>query len=217
MTEPEPEPGNERDETREAFAEALADWGLTPTQVSETLEATDFSLGLVELRPAGGGQSQGIAVVVDDRRDAELRELFAWRAETEDAAGWEIDGAPLVRVVLGPDEQALVRFALRLRRPVELERRFLFAVHAVARQLAQLQVAGTDLWLVPSTLIEKEIARDGPADTYDLVRHCLHVGRFDRPVPSIDEALAHVGSPRESQTAPPMNRAERRAAARKKV
>ncbi len=207
----------ERDETREGFAEALAGWGLTPTQVADTLEGTDFALGMVELRPPAGGRSPGIALVVADRRDPDLRGLFAWRAEASDAdyaAAWEIEEEPLTRVVLGPDEQALLRFAIRIRAPARLERRYLFAVAAVAPLLKKLQVAGTGLFLVPAKVIERETAREGTPADYDVLSSCLRVGTVERAIPSIDEALAHVGSPRESTTMRPMNRAERRAEAR---
>lgn len=207
------------DETREAFADALAGWGMTPTQIAETLEATAFGLGLVELRPAAGGPSDGVALVVDDRRDPELRELFAWRERTSAeavTAAWKHAETPQVRVVLGPDKQALVRFGVTILAPAALERRFLYAVGAIAGSLTKLQVVGTTLWLVPSTVIEKSIARGGPAGSFDVVDLCLRVGRVREPFPTIDEALAHVGSPRETQTMRPMNRAERRAAARYK-
>lgn len=194
----------ERDETRESFAEALASWGLTAEQVADTLEATSFGLGLVELRPPEGEPSPGIAIVVDDRRDPELRALFD-RAEEE--ATVELADGPLVRVVLGPDEQALVRFGFTLRAPApapapaaELERRYLFAVAAVVPQLQRLQLAGTGIWLVPSTVIQREAAREGPADTYDVRARCLRVGTVVEAIPGIDEALAHVGSPRESSS-----------------
>jgi uncharacterized protein with GYD domain len=215
--EPDPTAPVEVDETRESFAEALSSWGLTPAQVTETLEGTDFGLGLVELRGADGQPTPGVAIVVDDRRDRELRELFDWREQTTDesyAATWEMAEAPLVRVILGPDEQALVRFAITIRAPAEVERRFLFAVATEAAALKKMQVAGTGIWLVPSTAVQREMAREGPADTYDVLAHCLRAGTVERAVPSIDEALAHVGSPR--MTVRPANRAERRAAARKK-
>jgi hypothetical protein len=229
LAEPEPGPTGlvgpeqdavsevERDETREGFAAALAGWGLTPAQVADTLEATDFALGMVELRPPDGGKSPGIALVVADRRDPELRALFAWRAEASDedyAAAWEVEEEPLTRVVLGPDEQALLRFAIRVRSPFALERRYLFAVGAVAPVLKKLQVAGTGLFLVPAKVIERETAREGTPADFDVLSSSVRVGTVERAIPSIDEALAHVGSPRESTTMRPMNRAERRAEAR---
>ena len=198
-----PEPEVERDETRESFAEALASWGLTPEQVAETLEATAFGLGLVELRPPEGQPSPGIAIVVDDRRDPELRALFDRQEQAGDEAplAVEVVDGPLVRVVLGPEEQALVRFGFTLGSPEEeLERRYLFAVAAVIPQLQRLQLAGTGIWLVPSTVIQREAAREGPADTYDVRALCLRVGTVDEAIPGIDEALAHVGSPRESSS-----------------
>ncbi len=204
MTTPEPEAAEvERDETRESFAEALASWGLTPEQVADTLEATAFGLGLVELRPPEGQPSPGIAIVVDDRRDPELRALFADREQAGEEAEVTVEVAdgPHVRVVLGPQEQALVRFAFRLRASAgELERRYLFAVAAVIPQLQRLQLAGTGIWLVPSTVISREAAREGPADTYDVRARCLRVGTVAEAIPGIDEALAHVGSPRESSS-----------------
>jgi hypothetical protein len=205
------------DETRSGFAAALAGWGLTSSQVADTLEATDFGLGLVALRPPEGARSPGIAIVVADRRDPELRDLLRWRAEVTDssyAAAWAIDESPQTRVVLGPDGQALVRFAVRIREPVRLERRFLFAVHAVAPILTRLQVAGAGLFLVAAKVIEREAVREGPPppETYDVLPYCLRVGTIDRAIPSLDEALAHVGAPRE----PTLNRAARRAAQRAK-
>ncbi len=210
---------DDEDDDDLGLTEALAAWGLTPTQIADTLEATDFAFGLVELRPPTGEPSPGVAIVVDDRRDPKLRDLFAWRAEAgEDAyhADWETGDAPMVRVVLGPDEQALVRLGVTIRRPAALERRYLFAVHSVAPLLAKMQVPGAGIWLAPATVIEKHAAVDPPPDTYDVTDRCLRVAVCARAVPSIDEALAHVGAPRESEEAPPMNRAERRAAARKK-
>ena len=200
-------------DTRDEFAAALAGWGLTASQIADTLEATDFGLSLVDVR-ADGRPSDGVGIVVDDRRDADLRSLFDWRETQADETGWAFAETPQVRVVLGPDAQALVRFAVTIGRPVELERRYLFAVHAVAPRLAQLQIAGTALWLVPSTLVELQAARGGPKDAYDVAGLSLRVGRIARPFPTIDEALAHVGMPRA--TVRPPNRAERRAAARRK-
>jgi hypothetical protein len=201
------------------LAEALAGWGMTETQVAETLEATDFGFGLVELGAADGEPSRGVAIVVDDRRDERLRELFAWRKQATDeeyAAGWATAGPPHVRVVLGPDEQALVRFGITISAPAPLERRYLFAVPLIARVLAKMQIPGTGIWLVPATVIEKEAAGGGPRAAYEVADRCLQVGVIERAVPSIDEALAHVGAPRESETMRPMNRAERRAAAKGK-
>jgi hypothetical protein len=200
-------------ETRESFAAALAGWGLTAAQIEDTLAETDFGLGMVDLRPADG-PSDGVAIVVDDRRDTGLRELFDWRAGQADESGWAFAPTPQVRIVLGPDEQALVRLEVSVREPVALRRRYLFAVGAVAPRLSALQIAGTALWLTPSTLIERLAARGGPTDAYDAAALSLRVGRIARPFPTIDEALAHVGMPRE--TVRPMNRAERRAAARRK-
>jgi hypothetical protein len=160
-----------------------------------------------------------VALVVSDRKDPELRELFAWRAEAtpEDyAAEWKVDGAPSVRVVLGPDEQALVRFGITVLAPKPLDRRYLFAVQAHTGQLSRLQVPGTGIWLAPARAVEKAIAREGPQENYAITDLCLGAGVVARSVGSIDEALAHVGAPRESTSSPPMNRAERRAAARRK-
>lgn len=216
------EPGDEDvggEGAGESLAGALAGWGMTETQVAETLEGTDFGFGLVELGGAEGGSSPGVAIVVDDRRDAGLRELFAWRAGASDqeyAETWQTGGPPHVRVVLGPDAQALVRFGITIRAPAELERRYLFAVPLIARVLARMQVPGTGIWLVPATVIEKTAAGGGALETYDVADRCLRVGVVERVVPSIDEALAHVGAPRESETVRPMNRAERRAAAKGK-
>jgi hypothetical protein len=194
---------DEPDEARESFAEALAGWGLTPSEVAETLEGTAFGLGMILLRPPEGRHvSPGIAIVVADAGDPELRELFAWRADSTAetyAAGWAIDDAPQTRVVLGPDGQALVRFTVSIREPARLERRYLFAVDAFAPLLARLQVAGTGLFLVPSKVVERAAVQDGPPppDTYDVLPWCLRVGTVDEPIPSIDEALDHVGAPRE--------------------
>ena len=79
-----------------------------------------------------------------------------------------------------------------------------------------LQVPGTGIWLAPARAVEKAIAREGPQETYAITDLCLGAGLVSRAVGSIDEALAHVGSPRESTSSRPMNRAERRAAARRK-
>jgi hypothetical protein len=210
-----------RDSEREQFTEALGGWGMSAEAITETLEGTAFSLGLVELKPETERSPPEIAIVVDDRRDAELRELFAWRqssTETDYWAGWDVRQPPGLRVVLGSDEQALVRFAFTIRKPSELERRYLMSVNAEAKLLTMMQIAGSRIWLVGASMIQREAAaREGRPDVYDLRSASLLVGRVADPIESLDEALAHVGAPRPvSSSEPPMNRAERRAAARKK-
>lgn len=209
-----------RDSEREQFTEALAGWGMSAEDITDTLEGTAFSLGLVELKPVDDKAPPEIAIVVDDRRDTELRELFAWRESSTEAAYWEdwdVFQPPPIRLILGSDEQALLRFGVKIVKPSQLERRFLLAVHAEARLLTMMQIAGSGIWLVPSSAVQREAAaQEGRVEVYDLRSRSLLVGRVFDPIASLDEALAHVGSPRPATTEPPMNRAERRAAARGK-
>ena len=209
-----------RDSEREQFTEALAGWGMTAQEIADTLEGTAFCLGLVELTPVDDKAPPEIAIVVDDRRDTELRELFAWRESGTEAAYWEdwdVLQPPPIRLILGSDEQALLRFGVTIVKPSRLERRFMLAVHAEARLLTMMQIAGSGIWLVPSSAVQREAAaHEGRVDVYDLRSRSLLVGRVFDPIVSLDEALAHVGSPRPATGEPPMNRAERRAAARGK-
>jgi hypothetical protein len=209
------------DGQREQFTEALADWGMSAEAIDDTLDGTAFSFGLVELKPAHEKAPPEVAIVVDDKRDAELRDLFAWRESITDAAyseEWDVLQPPPVRVILGSDEQALLRFGVTILKPKQLERRFLLAVHAEARLLTMMQIEGSGIWLVPSSHVQREAAAaDARVDVYDLRSKSLLVGRVFDPIASLDEALAHIGSPRPATgEPPPMNRAERRAAARKK-
>jgi hypothetical protein len=209
-----------RDSEREQFTEALGAWGMSSPAITETLEGTAFSLGLVELKPETEKSPPEVAIVVDDRRDPELKELFAWRASSTEGdywPNWDVRQPPLLRVVLGADEQALVRFSFTILKPSELERRYLLSVNAEARLLTMMQIRDSGIWLVPAREIQREAARtEGRPVTYDLRSKSLLVGRVGDPISSVDEALAHVGAPRPVSAEPPMNRAERRAAARKK-
>jgi hypothetical protein len=208
-----------RDSEREQFTEALSAWGMSVEEITQTLDGVAFSLGLVELEPPTERSPPEIAIVVDDRRDAELKELFSWRASVTDAdyiAAWDVRQPSQLRVVLGADEQALLRFGVEILRPTTLERAFLLSVHGETRLLTLMQIPGSGIWLVPATLVQREAAADGghPRNIYDLRARSLLVGRVEDPIASLDEALEHIGSPRPK--APGPNRAERRAAARGK-
>ncbi|MEA2370692.1 MAG: hypothetical protein QOH12_1086 [Solirubrobacteraceae bacterium] len=209
-----------RDSEREQFTEALAGWGMSREMIDETLEGTAFSLGLVELTPEKEKSPPEIAIVVDDRRDAELKETFAWRESATEAdywAQWDVRQPPLMRVILGSDEQALLRFEFDMLKPHELTRRYLLSVNAEAELLTLMQISGSGIWLVPASVIQREAARaEGRLPAYDVRSRSLLVGRVADPIPSLDEALAHIGSPRPVSAEPQMNRAERRAAARKR-
>jgi len=209
-----------RDSEREQFTEALAGWGMSAEMIDETLEGTAFSLGLVELKPETEKSPPEIAIVVDDRRDTELKETFAWRETATEAdywADWDVRQPPLLRVILGSDEQALLRFEFAMLKPHELTRRYLLSVNAEVELLTLMQIAGSGIWLVPASVIQREAARaEGQIQVYDVRSRSLLVGRVADPIASLDEALAHIGSPRPVSTEVPMNRAERRAAARKK-
>jgi hypothetical protein len=200
-----------QDGQREAYTDALGSWGMSPVEIAETLEGTALSLGLVELKPDADRVHPEIAIVVDDRRDPELTELFAWRESITDAAydaDWEVEQPPLMRVILGADEQALVRFGVTILKPARVERRFLLSVNADATLLTMMQISGTGIWLAASSTIAREVARGGPSDAYDLRSRCLVVGRVVDPIESLDEALAHVGSPRPVNVEPPADAAQ---------
>jgi hypothetical protein len=190
---------NPPDGPREQFAQALGSWGMSPEEIADTLDGTSFSLGLVELKPETDTAPPDIAIVVDDRRDADMRELFAWRESATEAAyreEWDVEQPPLMRVVLGADDQALVRFGASILKPKPVERRFLLSVNAEARLLMKMQISGSGIWLAPSSVVQREAARGGPSGVYDLRSRCLILGRVTEPIESLDEALAHVGSPR---------------------
>jgi len=194
-------------EAREDLVGALEGWGMSAQQIAETLEGTSFSLGLVELKPEQRIHPE-IAIVVDDRRDVELRDLFAWRESvTQEAhdADWEVEQPPLLRLVLGADEQALVRFGVRILKPNLVERRFLLSVNAEVTLLTIMQIEGCGIWLAPASAIQREAARGGSGGVYDLRSRCLLIGRVTDPIESLDEALAHIGSPRPVSTEPPVN------------
>jgi len=208
------------DAARDALTEALTGWGMAQEAIDETLDGTAFSLGLVELERPGKTSPPDIAIIVDDRRDPELRELFAWRSSATEAdywAGWDVRQPPLIRVILGSDEQALLRFSVTILKPSELERRFLLSVHADPLLFTVMQVDGAGIWLAPGSAVQHAAAAGGTSDVYDLRAQSLLVCRVADPIKSLDEALAHIGSPRVAPGDPPMNRAERRAAARKKT
>ncbi len=191
------------DEVREHFTAELSGWGLSTAEIDETLEGTSFSFGLVELAPEPAKHHPEIAIVVDDRRDPELSELFDWRESSANAAvdpEWE---PPLIRVILGADEQALLRLGVTIVKPNRVERRFLLSVNVDAKLLTLMQISGTGIWLAASSRIQREAARGGPSDVYDLRSHCLLVGRVADPIESLDEALAHIGAPRSVEEEPP--------------
>jgi hypothetical protein len=195
-----------QDGQREAYTDALGSWGLGPEEIADTLEGTALSLGLVELKPDAERAHPEIAIVVDDRRDDELRQLFAWRESITEAVyrdDWEVEQPPLMRVILGAGDQALVRFGVTILKPSRVERRFLLSVNAEAKLLMMMQISGTGIWLAASSEIAREVARGGPTDAYDLRSRCLIVGRVVDPIASLDEALAHVGSPRPVNPEPP--------------
>jgi hypothetical protein len=191
------------DEARDHFVEALGGWGLSAQEIADTLEGCSLSFGLVELKPDTERAHPEVAIVVDDRRDAELRDLFAWRESTDDdayEAEWEVEQPPPVRVILGAGEQALMRLGVTILRPQRVERRFLLSVNAEADLLAMMQISGTRIWLAGSSAVQREAARSGPGGVYDLRSRCLLVGRVGDPIGSVDEALAHIGSPRPLST-----------------
>jgi hypothetical protein len=197
------------DEVREQFTAALEAWGLATEDIGETLEGTSFSFGLVELKPDAEKHHPEIAVVVDDRRDPELTELFDWRESSTDEAvdaAWEVEQPPLIRVVLGAEEQALLRLGVTILKPNRVERRFLMSVNTEAKLLTLMQISGSGIWLAASSRIQREAARGGPSDVYDLRSSCLLVGRVADPIESLDEALAHIGSPRAADAEPPTSR-----------
>jgi hypothetical protein len=195
------------DEAREQFTEALGGWGLSAEEIADTLEGTASSFGLVELKPDAEKRHPEIAIIVNDRRDPELRELFAWRESGADGAEWEVEQPPLIRVILGADEQALLRFGLTIVKPQRVERRFLLSVNAEAKLLTLMQISGTGIWLVAASAVQREAARGGPGDAYDLRPRSLLVGRVTDPIESLDEALAHIGSPRAVGEEPPIETA----------
>jgi len=193
------------DEARAEFTEALGGWGMSQEAIAETLEGAAASFGLVELKPDAEKHHPEIAIIVNDRRDPELRELFAWRESVSDAdheAEWQVEQPPLVRLILGSGEQALLRFGVRVVKPSRVERRFLLSVNAEAKLLTLMQISGTGIWLAPASVIQREAARGGPSDVYDVRSQCLLVGRVTDPIESLDEALAHIGSPRGAEPTP---------------
>jgi hypothetical protein len=185
---------------REQFTEALTGWGMSAEDIDDTLDGTSLSLGLIELTPDTETSPTELAIVVDDKRDAELRELFAWRESATEAAytaEWEVQQPPLLRLILGSDEQALMRFGVTILKPSQLERRFMLAVHAEPRLLTLVQIYGSGIWLTPASLVEREAAsRRENSNIYDLRARSLLVARVGDPIESLDEALAHVGHPR---------------------
>jgi hypothetical protein len=195
-----------REGEREQLVAALSGWGMPVDDIADTLEGCASTFGLVELKPDAEKKHPEVAIVVDDRNDEELRGLFAWRADTSDddyLDQWRVEQPPLLRVVLGADDQALVRFGFTILKPDRVERRFLLSVNAEVKLLTIMQLRGCRIWLAAASLIQREAARGGPSDVYDLRERCLVVGRVDEPIESLDEALAHVGSPRPVATDTP--------------
>jgi hypothetical protein len=106
-------------------------------------------------------------------------------------------------VILGADEQALLRLGVTIVKPNRVERRFLLSVNVDAKLLTLMQISGTGIWLAASSRVQREAARGGPSDVYDIRSRCLLVGRVVDPIESLDEALAHIGSPRSDEEEPP--------------
>jgi hypothetical protein len=177
------------------FRRALKAWGMTRVEIDNTLRWATLGPGLAQMTATDPGIPQGLGIVIDEARDADLARLFALRERLDDdefLAQWESSPASAARVVMDPaSPQALLRYTLVIERPERVERRFLFLVHKLAPQLLWLQQPGTQLWLVPQRIAQSAPA--GITSAYDIVSRCLPVGMVSAPLAGLDEALAHVG------------------------
>ena len=191
-------------------------WGATHDQADDMLEGTTFGPGLVAIQTDDKTFGTPIGIPVDEDVDAELGELLAWRAaldEPDYIEQWETDPAPMWRIMLSNDSPAaLARCTIKIRRPRELQRRYLFDVKKLAPLLAELQRPGASVWLVPMTVVREQQARSGPGSLYDAITRSLLLGRVAKPLASLDQALTHVGYNGSRPAGP--NRAQRRAQAR---
>ena len=55
-----------------------------------------------------------------------------------------------------------------------------------------LQRPGTWIWLVPMTVMQREIDRPGFSSAYDLLSRCLPIGTVAAPLDNLAQAIAHV-------------------------
>jgi len=196
----------------------LRRWGATDEQATNMLQGSTFGDGLIGLKTGDATIGTPVGIRVDDSADQELAELFEWRAaldEDDYIEQWETDPAPMWRIMLDSDSpHALARCSITIRRPRNLTRRYLFVVKAMAPLLAEMQRPGTSVWLVPESFVQVESARHGPSSVYDAITRSLLLGRVDRPLASLDQALTHVGYTGSRPAGP--NRAQRRADRHKK-
>lgn len=163
--------------------------------IEDTLRWATFDRGLAVIGTTDPTMPPSLGIVVNAGLDDDLARLFALRerlADDEFLAQWEVSAATVARVVLDPTSpQALLRYGVPIERPQQIERRFLFLVHALAPQLASLAHPGTDLWLIPQRVAEGR----APTETAvgDLLSHCLPLGTISKSIPALDLALTHVG------------------------
>lgn len=142
--------------------------------------------------------------------------MFAIRERLDDdefLAQWQPAGQRASRVLLdstGP--HALLRYTIGIERPEQIERQFLFLVHALAPQLATMQQPGTELVLIPQRIAQRNAGVT--TGDYEAISYCLPLGAIPEPLAGLTQALAHVGNGGRPSGA--LNRAQRRAQQRGK-
>ena len=157
-------------------------WGASDEQAVDMLDGATFGPGLVGIQTQRSSFGPAVGIPIDTDVDGELGELLAWRAELDEdeyLEQWDTDPEPRWRVMLSAHSPpALARLTIKIRRPRELERRFLFDVEKLAPLLAEIQRPGASVWLVPLTVVleQQARARDALGSLYDAITRSLLLG-----------------------------------------
>jgi hypothetical protein len=173
----------------------LRAWGAPSDVIEDTLRWATFGLGLAQMNLDDSGPPV-LGIVVDETEDEDLARMFAIRERLDDdefLAQWKAADQRASRVLLdstGP--HALLRYTVGIERPEQIERQFLFLVHALAPQLTVLQQPGTELVLIPQRIAQRNagVTTGG----YEVISYCLPLGTITEPLAGLTQALAHVGS-----------------------
>jgi hypothetical protein len=167
---------------------------MTDADIEDTLRWATFCPGLVDMKSDDPEMPRGLGIIVDESEDEDLARLFALRERLDDdefLEQWQVSSTTTARAALDPGSpQGVFRYAITIERPEQIERRFLFLVHALTGQLAGFQRPGTQLWLIPQSIATA--ASVSPTGAYEVISHCLPVGMITEPLPALDRALAHV-------------------------
>ena len=162
---------------RHKLRQVLGQWRIPPAVIREVLRGGVFGPGVLAFDQ--DGVDRGVAIMVDERRDAQLARLFDRRAELDNDAflGEFESGAPRAHTLFCPDRpEALFAFTVCVDRPIAPTRTYLLLVSKQARMLSFLCQRGATICLVPHVVALREWAKEGTGTGYDLYSRALPVG-----------------------------------------